>query len=98
MGKNIKKGIIILLGIFFIGVFMYGAVSFEDKNMRKGYGKSGSKTKKYENIILVKGQNDRLKCIVGNSSVEFKTRGKLDREYSNVLCDIKLCNNKVYVI
>lgn len=98
MRKNIKKGIIILLGIFFIGVFMYGAVSFEDKNMRKGYGKSGSKTKKYENIILVKGQNDRLKCIVGNSSVEFKTRGKLDREYSNVLCDIKLCNNKVYVI
>lgn len=100
MGNVLKKGIILLLGISFIGIFVCGVLYFEEnkESNNKANKNNINQNAIYKNVMLLKGEESTLKCIIDNKIVCFKTISKLENKYNNVICDIEVKNEKVYKI
>ena len=52
----------------------------------------------YDNIVIIKGKKSRLKCLIDDKVIEYRTISNLEKEYNDVIGDIKVVNNKVVSI
>ena len=52
----------------------------------------------YKNIFIIEGKQNIIKCLIDNKIVEYKTISSLDKEYNNVIADIKKVNNNIVSI
>ena len=53
---------------------------------------------KNNNIVIIKGKKNTVKCLINNKIMEYKTIGYLNKEYDNVVADIKIVNNNIVLI
>ena len=91
---------VFVVGILIVFLLLTIGILYNIENNKIDNNKIDNKEMitKYNNIVIIKGKKNTVKCLINNKIMEYKTISYLDKEYDNVVADIKIVNNNIVLI
>lgn len=91
---------VFVVGILIVFLLLTIGILYNIENNKIDNNKIDNKEMitKYNNIVIIKGKKNTVKCLINNKIMEYKTISYLNKEYDNVVADIKIVNNNIVLI